>query len=67
IMRAMIKNAKSGRYTEGGSTLTQQLVKNMVLTREKTLTRKLKEAIISLRIEKVLSKEEILERYLNQT
>lgn len=39
----------------------------MVLTREKTLTRKLKEAIISLRIEKVLSKEEILERYLNQT
>ncbi|PUD67228.1 penicillin-binding protein [Helicobacter pylori] len=67
IMRAMIKNAKSGRYTEGGSTLTQQLVKNMVLTREKTLTRKLKEAIISLRIEKILSKEEILERYLNQT
>ncbi|AFI04554.1 transglycosylase domain-containing protein [Helicobacter cetorum] len=67
IMRAVIKNAKSGRYTEGGSTLTQQLVKNMVLTREKTLTRKLKEAIISLRIEKVLSKEEILERYLNQT
>ncbi|EQD88940.1 penicillin-binding, 1A family protein [Helicobacter pylori SouthAfrica50] len=67
IMRAMIKNAKSGRYTEGGSTLTQQLVKNMVLTREKTLTRKLKEAIISIRIEQVLSKEEILERYLNQT
>ncbi|GAA9251525.1 transglycosylase domain-containing protein [Helicobacter pylori] len=67
IMRAMIKNTKSGRYTEGGSTLTQQLVKNMVLTREKTLTRKLKEAIISIRIEKVLSKEEILERYLNQT
>lgn len=67
IMRAMIKNAKSGRYTEGGSTLTQQLVKNMVLTREKTLTRKLKEAIISIRIEKILSKEEILERYLNQT
>ncbi|WQU98744.1 PBP1A family penicillin-binding protein [Helicobacter pylori] len=67
IMRAMIKNAKSGRYTEGGSTLTQQLVKNMVLTREKTLTRKLKEAIISMRIEQVLSKEEILERYLNQT
>ncbi|GAA8054835.1 transglycosylase domain-containing protein [Helicobacter pylori] len=67
IMRAMIRNAQSGRYTEGGSTLTQQLVKNMVLTREKTLTRKLKEAIISLRIEKVLSKEDILERYLNQT
>ncbi|AFI05285.1 transglycosylase domain-containing protein [Helicobacter cetorum] len=67
IMRAIIKNAKNGRYTEGGSTLTQQLVKNMVLTREKTLIRKLKEAIISLRIEKVLSKEEILERYLNQT
>lgn len=67
IMRAMIKNAQSGRYTEGGSTLTQQLVKNMVLTREKTLTRKLREAIISIRIEQVLSKEEILERYLNQT
>lgn len=67
ISRAMIKNIKSGRYTEGGSTITQQLIKNVALSREKSLERKLKEALLAIRLETVLSKEEILERYLNHT
>ncbi|PAF47194.1 penicillin-binding protein [Helicobacter sp. 12S02232-10] len=67
IIRAMIKNIKNGKYVEGGSTLTQQLIKNMVLTRDKTLSRKIKEALLSIQIEQTLTKEEILERYFNQT
>lgn len=67
ISRAMVKNIKSGRYVEGGSTITQQLIKNVALTREKSLERKLKEALLAIRLETVLSKEEILERYLNHT
>lgn len=66
IFRAMIKNAKAGRFVEGASTITQQLIKNVALTREKKLDRKLKEAVLSFMIENELSKEEILERYLNQ-
>lgn len=65
IFRAMAKNIKMGKYVEGGSTLTQQLIKNVALSREKTILRKVKEALLSLRLETVLSKEEILERYLN--
>jgi len=65
ISRAMIKNIKAGRYVEGASTLTQQVVKMLVLTREKKLIRKVKEALLSLRLETILTKEEILERYLN--
>lgn len=65
ISRAMIKNIKSGGYVEGGSTITQQLVKNLALSREKTIDRKLKEAVLALQVEAVLSKEEILEKYLN--
>lgn len=67
ISRAMIKNLIARKYLEGGSTLTQQLVKNIALTRDKTLDRKLKEAILSYQVEKSLSKEEILERYFNET
>lgn len=66
ISRAMIKNIKSGGYSEGASTLTQQLIKVLVLTREKTILRKVKEALLALRLETILTKEEILERYLNQ-
>jgi penicillin-binding protein 1A len=51
---------------EGASTLTQQLVKTMVLTRDKKLIRKIKEVLLSLRLESLLTKEQILERYLNQ-
>lgn len=65
IMRAMIKNIKSGGLNEGGSTITQQLVKNIALSMERTFDRKLKEAIITMQVESFLSKEEILEKYLN--
>ncbi len=66
IGRAIIKDIKAGALVEGASTLTQQLVKTMVLTREKKLIRKVKEAMLSLKLESVLTKEQILERYLNQ-
>lgn len=65
ILRAIIKDIKAGKLVEGASTLTQQLVKTTLLTREKKISRKIKEAILSLKIEFELSKEEILERYLN--
>jgi penicillin-binding protein 1A len=67
--RAMAKNvvnAMQGRRFEGGSTITQQVAKNVLLTNEVTLGRKLKEAILANRLEKVLSKERILELYLNE-
>lgn len=66
ISRAMVKNLASGKMLEGGSTITQQLIKNIVLTPERTFDRKIKEALLAIRIEQVLSKEEILERYLNR-
>ncbi|NQY21015.1 MAG: PBP1A family penicillin-binding protein, partial [Campylobacteraceae bacterium] len=66
ISRAIIKDIKARKLVEGASTLTQQLVKNLVLTREKKLIRKVKEILLTLRLETILSKEEILERYLNQ-
>jgi monofunctional biosynthetic peptidoglycan transglycosylase len=59
------KNMATGRYVRGGSTITQQLAKNMFLSKDKTLLRKAKEAIIATRLEKTLSKKEIFERYLN--
>jgi len=65
IFRATLKNVKSGRVVEGASTITQQLIKSTILSPEKTLERKINEAILSLRLETLLSKEEILERYLN--
>jgi monofunctional biosynthetic peptidoglycan transglycosylase len=65
MKRSMEKNLATGHYARGGSTLTQQLAKNLFLTEEKTLWRKAKEALITIRIEKTLSKKEILERYLN--
>jgi penicillin-binding protein 1A len=66
IFRAIIKDIKAGKLVEGASTITQQLVKNTLLTREKKFSRKIKEVIYSLKIERELSKEEILERYLNE-
>jgi len=66
IIRAIIKDIKAMGLVEGASTLTQQLVKTMVLTRDKKLIRKLKEVLLALRLETILTKEEILERYLNQ-
>ncbi|BDY13333.1 penicillin-binding protein [Hydrogenimonas cancrithermarum] len=65
IFRAIIKDIKARKLVEGASTLTQQLVKSTLLTREKKIERKIKEALLSIRLEQVLTKEEILERYLN--
>ena len=66
IFRAIIKDIKAGKLVEGASTITQQLVKNRLLTREKKISRKVKELIYALKVEMALSKEEILERYLNE-
>jgi penicillin-binding protein 1A len=66
ILRALFKNIFSGEIIQGGSTITQQVVKSILLTPEKSLTRKIREAILSFKIEKYLSKEEILHLYLNQ-
>ncbi len=66
IFRAVIKDIKAMKLVEGASTLTQQLIKNVALSPEKKLIRKLKEIVLAFKIESELSKEEILERYLNQ-
>ena len=66
IARAMWVNVSSGALEQGGSTLTQQLVKNFFLTRERTITRKLTELAMALVMELRYSKEEILEAYLNE-
>ena len=65
IARAAFVNYQQGEVAEGASTITMQLVKNLFLTRERTFSRKLAEAILALRVEQVFSKEEILEMYLN--
>jgi len=66
IFRAIVKDIKAGKMVEGASTITQQLVKNKLLTREKKLSRKIKELIYSFKLEHALTKEQILERYLNE-
>lgn len=68
ILKAFIYNFKKSDDDKlrGGSTITQQLVKNVFLTNEKTFTRKIKEAILTLRVERKWTKDEILERYFNQ-
>ena len=66
IARALFVNLSHGTISQGGSTITQQLVKNSILTSDRTFTRKIKEAILSLLIEKRYSKDEILGLYLNQ-
>ncbi len=70
ILRSMINNTLSGGGPfsgAGGSTITQQVIKNSILQHEKTLTRKIKEAILAFRLEQVLTKEEILSHYLNES
>lgn len=66
FIRAAIANVISGWGSQGGSTITQQLAKNAFLSREKTITRKIKELILAFRLEKKFSKDEILYLYLNQ-
>jgi penicillin-binding protein 1A len=65
ILRAVVSNLLAGEVTQGGSTLTQQLVKNLLVGQEKSYRRKLKEAVLAYRLERELEKSEILELYLN--
>lgn len=67
FIRALLANAKSGGFSQGGSTITQQVVKNALLTREKTITRKIKEVILSLKLDNELPKDSILQIYLNES
>ncbi len=66
ILRALITNIIKGKRVQGGSTITQQVTKNILLSNEKTLSRKIKEAILSLRITLLFSKDRVLELYLNE-
>lgn len=68
IARAAISNLLGGDLLkgQGGSTITQQVIKNSLLDRDKTLTRKVKEAILSIKLERVMTKDQILETYLNE-
>lgn len=66
LARAMRANFKAGRVVQGGSTLSQQLAKNVFLTSDQTLRRKLQESLLAIWLERTFSKEEILEKYLNR-
>ena len=66
VARAMIVNLRYLHIKQGASTITQQLARNMFLNQKRTFKRKIREAILTVRIERAFSKEEILERYLNQ-
>ena len=66
ILRAVIVNLKAGRIVQGGSTITQQLAKNLFLTPERSIRRKIKEILLAIKIERTFPKEKILELYLNQ-
>ncbi|MEK7093385.1 MAG: penicillin-binding protein [Patescibacteria group bacterium] len=65
--RAVFVNITTGSYTQGGSTITQQVVKNALLTQNKTIARKIEEIILALRLTRTYPKEKILETYLNET
>jgi penicillin-binding protein 1A len=65
IFRAFLRNLEAGHVVEGGSTITQQVVKRILLTSEKSFARKIREAVLAYRIDNYLSKEEILHIYLN--
>ena len=66
VARAMFVNVKKQRFVQGGSTITQQLAKNLFLTQERTLKRKIQEAMLAIWLEYELSKDEILSAYLNR-
>jgi penicillin-binding protein 1A len=66
IGRAAINNMRSGRRSQGGSTITQQVTRSLMLSREKSYFRKLTEAILAYRLDRMLSKQEILSIYLNE-
>ncbi|WP_373533803.1 transglycosylase domain-containing protein [Microcoleus sp.] len=66
IARALIVNLEKGRTVEGGSTMTMQLVKNLFLSPQSKFSRKIAEAVMSIRLEQILNKDQILQLYLNQ-
>jgi 1A family penicillin-binding protein len=66
VGRAVVTNLAAGGVKEGGSTITMQLVKNLFLTRKRAFTRKLAEGVLAIRLEQILTKDQILEMYLNQ-
>ncbi|HEY9838074.1 MAG TPA: biosynthetic peptidoglycan transglycosylase, partial [Vampirovibrionales bacterium] len=66
VMRALVANLEQGETVEGGSTLTMQLVKNLFLSPNRSFSRKAAEAVLAIRMEQILEKNEILEFYLNQ-
>ena len=66
VIRAALANFESGETVEGASTLTMQLVKNLFLTPEREFSRKIAEAVLAIRLEQILDKNELLELYLNQ-
>lgn len=66
VLRALIVNLKAGRVVQGGSTITQQVAKSLLLSRERSIARKIKDFLLAQRIEEKFSKEEILFLYLNQ-
>ena len=65
IARAVVTNVRQGAVREGASTITQQLARTVFLSQDRTITRKLKEAALALKLERQLSKQQILEQYLN--
>lgn len=65
IIRSIVSNLKNKGYVEGASTITQQLIKNIYLSSEKTIERKINEAILALKLEQILTKEDILASYLS--
>ncbi|GAB4341183.1 MAG: PBP1A family penicillin-binding protein [Desulfobulbaceae bacterium] len=66
IIRAFINNLRAGRRSQGGSTITQQVTRALMLSPEKTYARKIREAVLAYRLDKLLTKEEILSIYLNE-
>lgn len=66
VIRAAMTNLSSGQHEQGASTITMQVARNYFLSREKTYTRKIKEALLAFRIERMLSKDQILELYVNK-
>ncbi|MCF7843968.1 penicillin-binding protein [Candidatus Gracilibacteria bacterium] len=67
FVRAALANITSGGYSQGGSTINQQVVKNALLSREKTITRKIKEIILSIKLDREVPKDTILQIYLNES
>ncbi len=67
IIRALLADFLSGEYSQGASTITQQVVKNSLLTQDKTITRKIKEFVLAIKLTRAISKDQILEAYLNES